>query len=81
MFDDPYIEALQVDPDLADKVYELWDAGVIADNLPAWCWVILVASNAEPVDLLTALKGMAKNVRKLSEHRVWCYKGYFSDEN
>lgn len=42
---------------------------------------VIVEEQAETVDLLTDLKGMAKNVRKLSEHRVWCYERYFSDEN
>ena len=69
------------DINLADQVYELWDVGLIDDELAEIAWCILVASNAEPVDLLTDLKGMAKNVRKLSEHRVRCYERYFSDEN
>ena len=30
-----YIEALLVDEDLADQVWEAWDAGVITDDLAA----------------------------------------------
>jgi len=39
-----YIEALLVDEELADQVWELWDAGEITDGLAAWAWLILVAS-------------------------------------
>ena len=42
---------------------------------------VIVEEQAETVDLLKDLEGMAKNVRKLSEHRVWCYERYFSEEN
>jgi len=37
-----YIEALLADKNLADKVWELWDAGVITDEVAAWAWCILV---------------------------------------
>ena len=33
-----YIEALLVDEELADQVGELWDAGLISDDLAAWAW-------------------------------------------
>jgi len=36
-----YIEDLLVDPDLADQVWELWNAGAITDNLAALAWNIL----------------------------------------
>jgi hypothetical protein len=42
MFSRLYIEALLIDADLADQVWELWDAGVISDDLAAWAWCILV---------------------------------------
>ncbi len=42
---------------------------------------VIVEEQAETVDLLKDLEGMAKNVRKLSEHRVGCYERYFSEEN
>jgi hypothetical protein len=39
MLTEIYIEALLVDEALADQVYELWDAGIINDELAdiAWC--------------------------------------------
>ena len=35
MLTDAYVEALLVDEDLADQVWELWDRGVIDDVLAA----------------------------------------------
>ena len=40
---DAYIEALLVDEDLADQVWELWDRGVIGDELAAWAWSLIQA--------------------------------------
>ena len=39
---DPYVEALLVDEDLADQVWELWNARLVSDELAAWAWCILV---------------------------------------
>jgi hypothetical protein len=39
-----YVEALLVDENLADQVWEAWDAGVITDGMAAWAWLMLVAS-------------------------------------
>ncbi len=36
-----YIEALLVDEELADHVWEVWDAGEIDDSLAALAWWIL----------------------------------------
>ena len=36
-----YVDALLADEDLADQVWELWDAGVITDGLAATAWHIL----------------------------------------
>lgn len=36
MLTELYIEALLVDEELADRVWELWNAGVIRDDLAAW---------------------------------------------
>jgi hypothetical protein len=33
-----YVEALLADKYLADQVWELWNAGVITDDLAAWAW-------------------------------------------
>ena len=35
MFSDPYIEALLVDEELADHVWEMWDAGFSPEDLAA----------------------------------------------
>ena len=42
-----YVEALLNDPDLADQVWELWNAGVITDDLAARAWSILAVSNSD----------------------------------
>ena len=36
-----YVEALLVDEDLADQVWELWIAGLIPDDVAALAWCIL----------------------------------------
>ena len=36
-----YIEALLVDQNLADQVWELWNVGMIPDDLAAFAWCIL----------------------------------------
>lgn len=38
MFTRLYVEALLSDPGLADQVWDLWDAGVITDEIAAWAW-------------------------------------------
>lgn len=38
MLADLYIEALLVDEDLADEVWELWNAGWVTDHLVATAW-------------------------------------------
>ena len=43
VFSEIYIEALLVDEDLADQVWELWVTGTIADDVAAWAWCILTA--------------------------------------
>ena len=44
MLTELYIEALLSDEYLADQVWELWDAGVITDEVAAWAWCILIRS-------------------------------------
>ena len=46
MFSELYIEALLVDKDLADQVWELWDAGSIPDHIAAWAWLIVCFSES-----------------------------------
>ena len=36
MLAEAYIEALLVDEELADLVWDAWDAGLISDDLAAW---------------------------------------------
>jgi hypothetical protein len=38
MFTELYKEALLADPERADLVRALWNAGVITDDLAAWAW-------------------------------------------
>ena len=38
MLTEIYIEALLVDEELADQVWEAWDAGEIDDISAAWTW-------------------------------------------
>ncbi len=41
MLTETYIEAILTDSKLADEVWELWDVGVITDEMAAWAWAIL----------------------------------------
>ena len=43
MLTEAYIEALLVDKELADQVWEAWDAGRIPNELAAIAWLLLVA--------------------------------------
>ena len=36
-----YIEALLVDEDLADLVWEAWDAKLVSDEGAAWAWLLI----------------------------------------
>lgn len=47
MLTELYIEALIADEALADQVWELWDAGVITDDLADWAWMLTVAAASE----------------------------------
>ena len=42
MLTDLYIEALLVDENLAEAIWELWDAGVTTDSYAARAWTMLV---------------------------------------
>ena len=44
MLTEIYIEALLVDEELADQVWEAWDAGLIPDELAALAWCILATT-------------------------------------
>ena len=44
MFARLYIEALLVNEELANMVWELWNTGVITNNLAEWAWFELAFS-------------------------------------
>ena len=46
MLVDFYIEALLVDPEQADSVWELWNAGLLSDQIAAFAWLILVINHS-----------------------------------
>ena len=41
MLTEIYIGAVLVDEDLADQVWELWDVGVISEELVALAWLLI----------------------------------------
>ena len=41
MLTELYIEALLVDEELADQVWELWNACFITDEIAAWAWWLI----------------------------------------
>ncbi len=41
MLTEAYIEALLVDEELADQVWEAWHTGIITDDLAVQAWAIL----------------------------------------
>ena len=45
MLTEIYIEALLVDEELADQVWELWNAGKMTDELAAWAWLLSVSGS------------------------------------
>ena len=66
MLSENYIEALLVDEELADQVWEAWDAGALADGAAGSAilgWMIIAASswsnqsNAEVVPFLWTAHG------------------------
>ena len=47
MLTELYIEALLVDEELADLVWEAWDGGQIPDDLAAFAWCILATTECQ----------------------------------
>ncbi len=41
MLTEIYIEALLVDEELADQVWEAWNAGEIDDAVALWAWLLV----------------------------------------
>ena len=44
MLTEIYIDALLVDKELADQVWEAWDKGEMSDFWAAWTWWTIAAS-------------------------------------
>ena len=42
-----YIDALLADKVLADDVWELWNAGLLPDEVAAWAWCILALTGSQ----------------------------------
>ncbi len=42
MFTETYIEALLVDEELADQVWEAWDAGELNDAAACIAWMLII---------------------------------------
>jgi len=47
MLTEIYIEALLVDEELADQVWEAWDAGEIDDCAAYFAWLLISFSSSE----------------------------------
>ena len=47
MLTEIYIEALLVDEELADQVWEAWSKGEIDDSVAAWAWWAIVGECSE----------------------------------
>jgi hypothetical protein len=50
MLVDYYVGALLAEEGLADDIWELWDAGMISDDLAAWAWWLV--AHLEKIDSL-----------------------------
>ena len=50
MLAETYIEALLVDEELADQVWELWDAGLITAGLASWAWLLIAYDAGGQID-------------------------------
>ena len=44
------IEALLVDEEMADQVWQMWNAGLISDDLAAWAWWLLAEQISERLE-------------------------------
>jgi len=49
MLTEAYIEALLVDEELADQVWEAWDKGEIGEVNTWWAWLWVVGTNISAV--------------------------------
>ncbi len=55
-----YIEALLVDEELADQVWEAWDKGEISDFWAAWAWWTITFNVQQPGQSSTTIKAVTK---------------------
>ena len=70
MLTELYIEALPADEALADEVWDLWDAGVLADDMAAWAedveslvhMPIFAASNSSTRETIAVRRGLRRNM-------------------
>jgi len=46
MLTELYIEVLLANEDLADQVWELWNAGLVPDDLVAWAWWLMASDRS-----------------------------------
>ena len=56
MLTEIYLEALLVDEELADQVWEAWDKGEVDDQMAAWAWLLITASALQSGNFLLRLK-------------------------
>ena len=42
MLTEAYIEALLINEELADQVWEVWAAGIVTNEVEAWAWWSIV---------------------------------------
>jgi hypothetical protein len=66
MLVDLYVEALLIDEGLADEVWELWNAGLISDDLAAMAWWIIAleqTQNEIQIDVRLMPLGVAESHR------------------
>ncbi len=52
MLTEIYIEALLVDEELADQVWEAWDNAEIDDRVAEWAWWLIVRPPNNPPDVV-----------------------------
>ncbi len=51
MLTEIYIEALIVDEELADQVWQAWDAGLINDLTACLSWLVVVGATASTANM------------------------------
>jgi len=62
MLIEAYIEALLVDEDQADRVWELWNARLIPDDVAAWAWWLIEVEINGAISPLPRTNGASQGV-------------------